>query len=255
MRQSLLIVLVLWTSVAYAEDGQSNAAKQYQELVEGFEEEGGTRTFAKRFLTLAQEYPEDAAAADALCWVVRKVKGRPDTDTALDLLREKHGTSLTLKPLLASVVTSRSARAEPLLREIMQRHPDESTRGHACFYLARLLDSEAALVEQIEAHPELETRVRQYYGKLYGQHLLTLDPDELEEERETLYEELERSFPTVVIGDQTGEQLAKKALFRMRHLTVGKVAPEIEGEDVDGQQLKLSDFRGNVVMLTFWGHW
>ena len=32
-------------------------------------------------------------------------------------------------------------------------------------------------------------------------------------------------------------------------------APEIEGEDIDGQPMKLSDYRGKVVMLDFWGDW
>jgi hypothetical protein len=36
---------------------------------------------------------------------------------------------------------------------------------------------------------------------------------------------------------------------------VGAVAPEIEGEDLDGHRFKLSDYRGKVVVLDFWGHW
>jgi hypothetical protein len=36
---------------------------------------------------------------------------------------------------------------------------------------------------------------------------------------------------------------------------VGIPAPQIEGEDIDGQRFKLSDYRGKVVMLNFWGHW
>jgi hypothetical protein len=38
-------------------------------------------------------------------------------------------------------------------------------------------------------------------------------------------------------------------------LEIGKVAPEIEGEDIDGQRFKLSDYRGKVVVLDFWGNW
>jgi predicted Zn finger-like uncharacterized protein len=38
-------------------------------------------------------------------------------------------------------------------------------------------------------------------------------------------------------------------------LSVGKVVPDIEGEDIDGQKFKLSDYRGKVVVLDFWGHW
>jgi hypothetical protein len=35
----------------------------------------------------------------------------------------------------------------------------------------------------------------------------------------------------------------------------GKPAPEITGEDIDGKPMKLSDFRGQVVLLDFWGNW
>jgi hypothetical protein len=36
---------------------------------------------------------------------------------------------------------------------------------------------------------------------------------------------------------------------------IGRVAPEIVGKDLDGAPIKLSDFRGKVVMLDFWGDW
>jgi cytochrome oxidase Cu insertion factor (SCO1/SenC/PrrC family) len=38
-------------------------------------------------------------------------------------------------------------------------------------------------------------------------------------------------------------------------LKVGDAAPEIEGKDMDGKSLKLSDFRGKVVLLDFWASW
>jgi cytochrome oxidase Cu insertion factor (SCO1/SenC/PrrC family) len=38
-------------------------------------------------------------------------------------------------------------------------------------------------------------------------------------------------------------------------LAVGQAAPEIEGTDLDGVPFKLSDYRGKVVVLDFWGHW
>ena len=38
-------------------------------------------------------------------------------------------------------------------------------------------------------------------------------------------------------------------------LNVGDTAPEIDGEDLDSQRFKLSDYRGKVVLLDFWGHW
>jgi cytochrome oxidase Cu insertion factor (SCO1/SenC/PrrC family) len=38
-------------------------------------------------------------------------------------------------------------------------------------------------------------------------------------------------------------------------LAVGQFAPDIEGEDLDGVPFKLSDYRGKVVVLDFWGTW
>jgi hypothetical protein len=38
-------------------------------------------------------------------------------------------------------------------------------------------------------------------------------------------------------------------------IQVGMTAPEIEGEDIDGKKFKLSDYRGKVVLLDFWGNW
>ena len=41
----------------------------------------------------------------------------------------------------------------------------------------------------------------------------------------------------------------------MDKLQLGMPAPEIEGNDLDGVAFKLSDYRGKVVVLDFWGDW
>ncbi len=45
---------------------------------------------------------------------------------------------------------------------------------------------------------------------------------------------------------------AGRELFELRNLSIGRVAPELSGEDQDGQKIKLSDYRGKVVLLDFW---
>jgi len=37
--------------------------------------------------------------------------------------------------------------------------------------------------------------------------------------------------------------------------SVGLIAPDIEGQDLDGVSFKLSDYKGKVVFLDFWGDW
>ena len=46
-----------------------------------------------------------------------------------------------------------------------------------------------------------------------------------------------------------------RAQFMVSALTVGKRAPEIVGKDLDGADLRLSDYRGKVVVLTFSAEW
>lgn len=41
----------------------------------------------------------------------------------------------------------------------------------------------------------------------------------------------------------------------LQALTLGKVAPEIDGKDPDGLAFRLSDYRGKIVVLTFSGEW
>ena len=43
--------------------------------------------------------------------------------------------------------------------------------------------------------------------------------------------------------------------WAQRGPAVGKPALEIEGKDVDDKTLKLSDYKGKVVLLDFWGDW
>ena len=50
-------------------------------------------------------------------------------------------------------------------------------------------------------------------------------------------------------------EVAEARLDDWHNLAVGKPAPEIKGIDVHGKPLTLSDYRGKVVALVFWGTW
>jgi hypothetical protein len=41
---------------------------------------------------------------------------------------------------------------------------------------------------------------------------------------------------------KTVKEKAETELFQLRHLSVGREAPDIEGEDQDGKRFKLSDY-------------
>jgi AhpC/TSA family len=65
-----------------------------------------------------------------------------------------------------------------------------------------------------------------------------------------LYRELLAKYPTTPYAKR-----AKGAIFEAENLQVGMVAPEITGPDQEGNTFKLSEYRGKVVVLDFWGFW
>ena len=74
-----------------------------------------------------------------------------------------------------------------------------------------------------------------------------------DEDRKIATADLERVASVTEDKDLIAQ--AEDALFEVRHLQVGCEAPEITASDVDGVAFKLSDYRGKVVLLDFWGFW
>jgi len=69
-------------------------------------------------------------------------------------------------------------------------------------------------------------------------------------ESRALLDELLREAP-----DSPSGKRAVGYLYELDHLQIGMIAPEIEGTDSEGKSFKLSDYRGQVVVLDFWGFW
>lgn len=57
------------------------------------------------------------------------------------------------------------------------------------------------------------------------------------------------------LPDAEWSNRARQDLFLMRDRVVGKPALDFEAKTVDGVSFKLSDYRGKVVLLDFWGFW
>lgn len=64
-----------------------------------------------------------------------------------------------------------------------------------------------------------------------------------------------KNYPDLKYGDHEITTYAKHKLYASENLRVGNVVPEIEGEDATDTSFKLSDYRGKIVFLKFWGDW
>ncbi len=230
-------------------------AEQYQRLVEEHEAGAEPRELADRFFELAKRHHDDPAAIDALAWVLTKLRSRPEAMRAIDMLAKNHLHDEKLGSVLSQIARTPAIAAEELLRAAIEKSRRETVRAQACLHLANVLEQRVAVLDQLQKQPELADRVLQYYGKDYGQFLKKLTRESLDKERAHVYEQMLKSFADVPTRDGTMGELATKALFQIRHLSIGRVAPEIAAEDIFGKEFKLSDYRGKVVVISFWGHW
>lgn len=103
----------------------------------------------------------------------------------------------------------------------------DSTRGLATYCLAVALVRENQDASQGKAINHLDNVI-----STYGELPHPFDPD-----RGSL-------------GDA-----ARRLKNELLHLQIGKVAPNILGEDVNEERFQLSDYRGKVVLLVFCGDW
>jgi cytochrome oxidase Cu insertion factor (SCO1/SenC/PrrC family) len=185
--------------------------------------------FAPKFLELAKNHAKDPMVSDVLIQVVSTGGSSPTVDDAIAILLADHESKLAM-------VCQRVARGQgngpaKLMRAVLERSKDGKAQAQACIGLGQNLKAQA--------------------DKLVQQNKQS-DADKLSAEAE--------KFFTMVKDKYAAEagpalQQAEAELFEMKNLSVGKQAPEIEAEDTDGNKFKLSDYRGKVILLDFWGHW
>lgn len=123
---------------------------------------------------------------------------------------------------------------EALLRGFLEKDSRRDVQGVACLSLAKSLKSRA------DGMPESQAK----------------DAEKLRSQSEELFERAAKKYADVKMpfGGSVGDQ-TKSELYELRYLSIGKEAPEVEGEDGDSKKFKLSDYRGKVVLLDFWGNW
>ena len=220
---------------------------------------------AVKFVELAEKHPNDPIALDALMQAVSQVNGTPwpvemvGEDTArpraFELIQRDHIRSERLGPLCQRISYGFCKEYETFLRAVLAENPHKDVQATACLCLARFLYNRSQRLDLCK-EPELAREFAGLFGKEYLAELLRQDRDKASKEIEAVFEQAAEKYGDVTLpgGDMVAEQ-AKAELFGIRNnLSVGKTAPDIEGEDQDGKRFKLSDYRGKVVLLDFWSY-
>lgn len=170
--------------------------------------------------------PASPEAGDAATWIMLNTPDGSEVEKAAEAMRQWHTRDTNLVRLCTELERFRHRSSKDLLTAILKENPSVDVRGAACFTLATLWQAEAKYGQNKAATAQAE----QHFDRAI-----------------TEFGHVKRRGREVALAE-----LAKPELSELRRLTLGKTAPEIEGVDLEGQPMKLSDYRGKVVVLAFW---
>jgi thiol-disulfide isomerase/thioredoxin len=197
--------------------------------------------FSPRFIALAEKYPESETGFQAIV-IALNTSGGPMNKSGtwtkgITLLKDHYATKPEVKPLLRPLGSSNDEAAEGFVREVMAKNPDRKLQAMACRSLVAGLEGIAEIVEKIKSDSSLHRNFESVRGKPYVDKLLAENDNRLKEAAE-LKKMLKDKYADVIAD-----------------VTIGKPAPEIVIQDIDGKAAKLSDLKGKVVVLDIWATW
>lgn len=192
--------------------------------------------FAPRFRDYAQKHAGKTEAIAALCWLINdggqvSLPGAEQSagKWALARLTRDHAADATIgKQLPRLRYAAYTVGREPLIElyeRVIKKNGDKDARAWATFNLG------CSYYEQRGAEGEVDKEAEKKRGIALFRR---------------------------TVKEYAGTKAAQRAegfVFAAERLQIGMVAPEIVGTDVDRNEIKLSQFRGQVVVLGFWGFW
>lgn len=208
--------------------------------------------FVDEMIALAKSNPESPQAVDAALAAVARGKGK-DKHRAMHFLLDHFMADLNLTKMIDSFLKEiPGPQYDEYFQKIIRNSKDDGTTAYALLNYSTYIDQIPAFRNALNANPQLLEKLPQ----AQIDYIQTMPDDDQTGRREECLQRLFDEFADLRYrGQQTYGQLAQRELYELRHLSVGMVAPDIVGRDLDGVEFRLSDYRGKVVMLDFWGHW
>ena len=195
--------------------------------------------FAEKALAIASADVKDPGSFDAALFALNMAGDSPVAGKVADLIVANFADNPKLKPMIPAL-GGRGAAGQKLLKSLHEKATDKDTKGATLYYLA------AGTLEEAD-YPR-------------GGPPMPADKQAAAfKEAETLLKQAAKDYADVELAVRGETKTIGKAvegqLFFLNNLTVGKVLPDSPCEDLEGKKVKISDYRGKVVVLDIWATW
>jgi thiol-disulfide isomerase/thioredoxin len=193
---------------------------------------------AEKALTIANADPKDETGFAAAHFVVHSAAkvggGGKEIEAAVGLIAEHHASNPKVKELLLPAAMGLGEPGEKLLKAVAEKGANQELKGTATFLRGYKI---AQAIEDEEDEKKIASMVAEARG---------------------LIEQAVKDAPAARLGRTTVGEIGKSELENLKSVTllsIGKPAPEVETTLLDGKKVKLSDYRGKVVLLDIWATW
>ncbi len=177
----------------------------------------------------AQQEIKSDDSGELLAWVVQTSRFRPVGQKALGLLAENHPDHPAAERAVMGLANSGNAKAVGPLQTIVEKATKPRVKALATLALGQSLAAKVdTLGDNISEANKTAEEAERYLTKFV--------------------DEYSKDFPPY-------KAAANSQIKALHFNRVGLTAPEITSEDLDAKEFKLSDYRGKVVLLDFWGNW
>jgi thiol-disulfide isomerase/thioredoxin len=198
-----------------------------------------TLLMAGKVLAVAQGDPKDDLAFEAVAFILKSA-GRvgasgEDIEKAVAIVAEHHVGKAQVKDFLIPALQMGPA-GEKLLKAVSEKSTDKTAKGTALFLRGYLL---AQAIDDDDDEKKIAAQVKEGIDLLQA---------------------AAATAPEAVIGNskQTIAKFAASEIEGLKAITslvAGKPAPEVGSKLLDGKEIKLSSYKGKVVLLDIWATW
>jgi hypothetical protein len=171
--------------------------------------------------SLVEANPADPAILDAVTWIARTTRGSGLEAKDFANLRKHHLNHEKMGDVAMALAYSQEAEAQAFLGTVSEKSTSKKARGTALYALAIGMERD-------------KTKAGEY---------------------DAITNKIINDYPDLEIRDRNIATALKAKKEAAVKFAIGKIAPEIIGKDVDGNEMKLSDYKGKIVVLDFWGDW
>jgi len=195
--------------------------------------------FAPRYLDFIEEHPNDPSAFEALQRASHGSAASPENQVrVVKIARDKYLKDPRIKDLINDLVYFRNDQAEALVYAVVEQHPDRETRAQGLRVLMRRTETDTSTAKSLKLHAaEMRKGMEPQLGNAAIEWMIS-HGERGEEDLARLRQQARDQFPDL-----------------LPDLSVGQPAPELVSRDLEDREVKLSDYRGKVVVLDMWATW